>query len=91
MAALSTQSEMRRAYVASLRKQMNLTQQEMANHLGMSVRAYSDVENGVSECRLIHMLAVERITLQQAKIQEDPALVANPVVQEIRAVIARGL
>ena len=91
MAAMTTESEMRRAYVTGLRKKMNLTQQEMADHLGMSVRAYSDVENGVSECRLIHLLAVERITIKQAWMKDDPKLIANPVVQEIRAVVARGL
>lgn len=91
MATMSTESEMRRAYVVSLRRKLDLTQQELASSLGMSVRAYSDIETGISECRQIHMLAVERITLQQAKIQGDPTLVAAPVLHEIRALIERGL
>jgi DNA-binding XRE family transcriptional regulator len=67
-------------YVRNIREHLGLTQKAMAQHLGMSLRAYSDVENGVSECRMIHMLAAERIALRIAKQRERPFL-APPSVR----------
>jgi transcriptional regulator with XRE-family HTH domain len=50
----------------SLRKGMGLTQSDLAQLLGMSTRALQQIENGRSELREVHILAVERIALSQA-------------------------
>ena len=49
-----------------LRKLLNLSQTELAGLLGMSKRAWQLVENGGSDLREIHILALERIALTLA-------------------------
>lgn len=83
--------EASRLYVISIRERLGFTQQAMADRLGMSLRAYHDVEGGASKCRPIHVLAAERISLQEAKLRENAELMAKPVAQEVRALAERGL
>ena len=57
-----------------LRKELGLTQQEMANQLDMALRSYQAIEAGESEYRFIHRLAAERIALMIAVDKKDPML-----------------
>ncbi|MGH9866306.1 MAG: helix-turn-helix transcriptional regulator [Candidatus Acidiferrales bacterium] len=57
-----------------LRKDLHLTQHQMADKLGMAPRAYQSIEAGESEYRYIHCLAVERVALQIAAEKQDPML-----------------
>lgn len=57
-----------------LRKDLGLTQQEMANKLDMALRSYQAIEAGKSEYRFIHRLAVERVALQIAADKKEPML-----------------
>lgn len=44
-------------------KAMGLTQTGLAERLGMSLRQVQGLENGTTELRLIHALAIERVAL----------------------------
>src|SRR5713226_464276 len=50
----------------SLRKDLGLTQQGMADQLDMALRSYQSIEAGDSEYRAIHRLAAERVALMVA-------------------------
>lgn len=83
---MSTEAEARRAYLIALRKGLDLRQSEMADALGMGLRAYSDLETGKSECRPIHVLAAERITLRLAAERRDASLLPAPVRDDMRSI-----
>lgn len=42
---------------------MALSQSELADHLGMSLRQIQNIEAGTGDLRRVHALAMERITL----------------------------
>jgi transcriptional regulator with XRE-family HTH domain len=65
--------------LVQLRKGLGLTQQEMADHLGMALRAYQAIEAGESEYRYIHRLAAERVALAIAADRKSPKLAPDPV------------
>jgi DNA-binding XRE family transcriptional regulator len=81
-----------------LRRTCKLSQGEMAARLGLSLRAYQDIETGASPYRKLHRLAVERLALElavedgNAKIlPEDLQRLAFRAGQEaIREMIERG-
>src|SRR5262245_15252084 len=60
--------------LVGLRKMMGLSQREMAKHVGMSLRAYHDIETGHTAYRLTHRLAAERAALALAVARGDPTL-----------------
>ncbi|MBB2965182.1 helix-turn-helix transcriptional regulator [Methylobacterium sp. R2-1] len=82
-------AEASQAYLVHLREKLGLTQKTMADGLGMSLRAYSDLENGKSAVRTIHVLAAERLTLRVAQTLDDPSVLASNVAKEVRAVAAK--
>jgi len=65
--------------LANLRKEMRLTQQQMADALGMALRAYQSIESGESEYRFIHRLAAERVALMIAADRKAPMLAPSSV------------
>lgn len=62
-----------------LRKDMGLTQQQMADALDMALRSYQSIEAGKSEYRFIHRLAAERVALTIAADRKAPMLAPQPV------------
>jgi transcriptional regulator with XRE-family HTH domain len=60
--------------LVELRRDLGLTQQEMAERLGMALRSYQDIEAGESKYRFIHRLAAERVALALAVDRGDPDL-----------------
>lgn len=64
----------------NLRKELGLTQQEMAAQFDMALRSYQSLESGESEYRFIHRLAAERIALMLAADRKAPRL-APPSVR----------
>jgi transcriptional regulator with XRE-family HTH domain len=60
--------------LAFLRRGMKFTQTEMADRLGLSIRAYSMIEVGNATLRPIHILAVERVAIDRA------VELANPMI-----------
>jgi transcriptional regulator with XRE-family HTH domain len=63
----------------NLRKELGLTQQEMADQLDMALRGYQGIEAGESEYRHIHRLAAERVALAIAADKKAPRLAPSPV------------
>ena len=76
-----------RMHLATIRKRLGLTQTEMASRIGMGARAYSDLETGISKVRLVHTLAAERVSLQEARARQDATLAEHSVIQDARAII----
>lgn len=63
-----------RADLIRIRTMLGLTQAQMAHDLDMSLRAYSDLENGVSKTRQLHLMAAERLALFKAHQQQNVSL-----------------
>jgi transcriptional regulator with XRE-family HTH domain len=70
-----------------LRKELGLTQQQMADELGMVLRAYQGIEAGESEYRRIHRLASERIALQIAVDRQAPMLAPGSVRKDANELV----
>jgi transcriptional regulator with XRE-family HTH domain len=73
-----------------LRKDLHLTQQQMADKLDMAPRAYQSIEAGESEYRYIHRLAVERVALQIAADRQDPMLAPAPLRRDAIELVRVG-
>lgn len=80
-----TTREAWRSSLIDIRARLDATQAQMAKKLGMSLRAYSDIETGVSKCRRVHILSAERISLTQAVQSGDLDLLAPSVRKEVGA------
>jgi transcriptional regulator with XRE-family HTH domain len=74
----------------ALRKDLGLTQQEMANHLDMAIRSYQSIEAGDSEYRYIHRLAAERVALAIAADRKAPELAPEPVREDAIELVRVG-
>lgn len=81
-------AEAYQSYLIHLRGKLGATQRTMADMLGMSLRAYSDLENGKASVRTIHVLAAERLTLRAAVALTDPGVLAKSIEREVQAVAA---
>lgn len=73
-----------------LRKDLGLTQQEMADALDMALRSYQAIEGGESEYRFIHRLAVERVALAVAVDKKAPMLAPPPVRRDALELVRLG-
>ena len=49
----------------AVRKALTLNQTQMAEELGLKLRAYQDIENGTATLRKMHILAAERFALSR--------------------------
>lgn len=78
---------MGQAYLVGMRERLSLTQEAMAGRLGMSLRAYSDLETGKSKTRLVHIMAAERLSLKEARLHEKPELAAGPILDDAHVVV----
>lgn len=58
----------------ALRKSLGLTQSQMGEHLGLSLRAVQDLEGGASKLKSIHVAAAERVALTIAVERRNPML-----------------
>jgi transcriptional regulator with XRE-family HTH domain len=76
--------------LVALRKELGLTQQEMAGRLDMGLRGYQAIESGESDYRYIHRLAVERVALAIAADKKEPRLVPAPVRQDAMELVRVG-
>ncbi|MFJ7438059.1 hypothetical protein ACIQW5_10420 [Methylorubrum thiocyanatum] len=83
--------EERRAYLSVIRDRLGFSQTVMARCLDMSLRAYSAIETGASPCRKIHILAAERVLMEQAAKRPNAALLTKPLRDDIRALMLDDL
>jgi transcriptional regulator with XRE-family HTH domain len=67
-------SENSTSEMIALRKSLGLTQAQMAEKIGLTTRAYHDLESGRSTVRAIHIQAAERAALDIAVERMDPML-----------------
>jgi transcriptional regulator with XRE-family HTH domain len=77
--------------LVSLRKDLGLTQQEMAERLGMALRGYQDIEAGESKYRFIHRLAAERVALALAVDRGAPDLAPIAVRADAVELVRLGM
>jgi transcriptional regulator with XRE-family HTH domain len=63
--------------LAVRRNALKLTQSEMANRLGLSLRAYQDLEKSVDPIRPAYKLAVDMISMREAVRREDASLASE--------------
>lgn len=76
--------------LVNLRKDLGLTQQEMAEHLGMALRSYQDIESGQSKYRFIHRLAAERVALAVAVDRGTPDIAPVPLREDAIELVRLG-
>jgi len=76
--------------LVNLRLDLRLTQQEMAERLGMALRSYQDIEAGESKYRFIHRLAAERVALALAVDRGDPDLAPIPLREDAIELVRLG-
>jgi len=76
--------------LVKLRQDLGLTQQEMAERLGMALRGYQDIEAGESKYRFIHRLAAERVALALAVDRGDPDLAPLPLREDVIELVRLG-
>jgi len=74
----------------NLRRELGLTQQEMADALDMALRSYQAIEGGESEYRFIHRLAVERVALAVAVDKKAPMLAPFAVRRDALELVRLG-
>lgn len=78
---------MTRDELARLRKSLGLTQADMADRVGLSPRAYQDIENGRSVLRPVHAHAAERVALAVAVERGDPMMAPASIRREALALV----
>ena len=76
--------------LVTLRKELGLTQQEMAAQLDMALRSYQAIETGESAYRYIHRLAVERAALTIAADNKAPMLAPASVRKDAIELVRVG-
>jgi DNA-binding XRE family transcriptional regulator len=74
----------------ALRRDLGLTQQEMAAQLDMALRSYQAIETGESAYRHIHRLAVERTALTIAADKKAPMLAPAAVRKDAIELVRVG-
>ena len=72
-----------RERLVTVRKSLELTQAEMAAALGLSLKAWNDLENGRSEARKIHQLAAERAAFRLAAEHGAIARVPQAIMDDL--------
>jgi transcriptional regulator with XRE-family HTH domain len=75
-------------YLVKTRKAAKLTQDEMAGFMGLSKRAYSDLELGKTPVRGIHIAAADRVSLLIAVMTNDPMAATQMIRKEALALAA---
>lgn len=66
----------------ALRNTLGINQTEMAEEIGLSLRAYQAIEGGESQLRKLHILAAERAALSRAVEVGNPMLAPANVRKE---------
>lgn len=77
---------MTREDLIALRKRLGLNQSEMAEAIGLKIRAYSNIETGDAELRQMHILAAERAAIDIAMERGDPLAIPAHIRSKIAAV-----
>ena len=73
---------MNAAELTALRRGLGLTQTEMAERMGLSMRAYQVAEAEEGEIKVRHVAAAERVALSVALERKNPMLAPAGVRRE---------
>ena len=65
------------ADLIDLRTKLNISQITMASRIGLSLRAFRNIENGKVRLRRVHELAIERVLIDYAIARNDPELLGD--------------
>ena len=65
------------ADLIDLRTTLNISQITMASRIGLSLRAFRNIENGKVRLRRVHELAIERVLIDYAIARNDPELLGD--------------
>jgi DNA-binding XRE family transcriptional regulator len=65
------------ADLIDLRTTLNISQITMASRIGLSLRAFRNIENGKVRLRRVHELAIERVVIDYAIARNDPELLGD--------------
>ena len=65
------------ADLIDLRTTLNVSQITMASRIGLSLRAFRNIENGKVRLRRVHELAIERVLIDYAIARNDPELLGD--------------
>lgn len=67
--------------LALIRKRLGLTQAEMGTELGLSLRAYQDLEKSDGPVRAAYVLAAKHLSLQRAVEFRNPDLATHETMR----------
>ena len=79
------------AAMKRIRKKLGYSKKEMAGKLGLRRGKYACLEASTKACTVLHLMAVQRLTLHEAKIREDNQLLSKSIREEVVAVATRPL
>jgi DNA-binding XRE family transcriptional regulator len=65
------------ADLIDLRTMLNISQITMASRIGLSLRAFRNIETGKARLRRVHELAIERVLIGYAIDRNDPELLGD--------------
>lgn len=72
--------------MVALRRRLEFTQPQMAEHMGLSKSAYVAIETGVAQFRKIHALAAERIAMKWAHLLNKPTAIPYPIFIDLQMI-----
>ena len=75
-------------FMPMIRAKLGFTQAETARRMGLSLRAYSDLENRKTPLRKPHLMAMRLLTLEEAVARGDRSL-ANITVRDLADAFGR--
>ncbi|MDP4023963.1 hypothetical protein Q8W71_15135 [Methylobacterium sp. NEAU 140] len=79
------------AALKRIRKRLGYSKKEMAGKLGLRRGKYACLEASTKACTILHLMAVQRLTLQEAKVREDNQFLSKTIREEVKAVATRPL
>jgi len=65
------------AELIDLRTSLNISQITMASRIGLTLRAFRNIESGKAKLRRVHELAIERVLIGYAIDRNDPELLGD--------------
>lgn len=76
-----------RAFMIRMREKLGFSQTVLAHNLGLSLRAYSDIETGKSACKHAYLEAMDRILLREAAERQDLSLLTSPTMHDLKRLL----
>lgn len=75
--------------MVAIRRRLEFTQPQMAEHMGLSKSAYVAIETGVAQFRKIHALAAERVAMKWAHLLNKPTAIPYSVFVDLQTIASK--